>query len=187
METTINKKECTKRWKLEHKEEEQAYHKNYYENNKDYFRDYHKIYYLEHKEHMLATAKRWREENKGDFIYEYINEEKEIIYIGSTARCFIERTSFHLNGHSNLELTAEEMVFELGLDEIRFQNYKEYNFSRDDLFFIESYLKENTKEILKTNAVHYNEGNLTRNKEELIDIMTKTEWETFDKLDKYLN
>lgn len=79
------------------------------------------------------------------------------------------------------------MVSEWFLDKIEYQNYAEYNISRDDLYYIESYHKNKEKEILKTAEVHYNEDKLTRSKEDLETLANSVEFVEFDKLEKYLN
>lgn len=187
METTIKQKEYIKKYKKEHKEEQKEYMKNYYKNNKSYYKTYFQIYYLEHKEHMLETARKWREENaKIDTIYMFIDNNENTIYCGSSSR-FRERISSHCTSNSNLNMSAEEMVDKYNLEKIIYKDFTQYELSRDDLFFLEFHQKENTKEILKTKKVHVNEENLTRSKENLIDILNQVKWQTFNKLDKYLN
>jgi GIY-YIG catalytic domain. len=169
-------------------EKRREYNKNYYINNKDYFKNYYKEYYIQNREHILQKQSLWRQENiKMDTVYMFVNNEGETLYIGSSSR-FKERISAHCTSNSNLNMTAEEMVDEFGLEKIIFKNFDEYNLSRHDLFFLEYYFKSNTEEIIKTSEVHYNEEKLTRSKSELIDIATnKVKWEEFNKLDRYLN
>lgn len=193
MEMTIEQKqknaEKSKEWRLANPEKVKESSKRNYEKNKEKYSLYYKKYYQnpEHKQKILETGRKWREQNRGDFVYKFLNESKEVLYIGSTARCFVERVGFHLLGYSNLELTAEQMVFELGLEEIKFQNFKEYNLNRQDLYFIEAFWKQKEKELLGKKLPKVNESELSRSKEELIELTNKVEWEIFDKLDKYLN
>lgn len=148
---------------------QQEYMKEWKRRNPDYFHNY----YLAHKEHMLETARLWREANKGDFIYFYVNTDGDNLYIGSTGgRCFIERASFHLCSHSNLKMSAEDLVNDYNLECILYKDLTEYNLSRNDLYYLEKFYIEKEGAILNKKPINI-EGNLTRSKEELINIAEK--------------
>lgn len=189
MEQTIIKttdlKEYHRIWKKNNSEKVKGYRKKYYENNKDYFKNY----YKEKKEIILENARRWREKNeKMDAVYFFINNEGENFYIGSSS-IFETRMSAHCTSNSNLHMTAEEMVSDsdINLSTILYKDFTSYNLSRDDLYFLERWYKNNTKELRKTNQVYYKEENLTRSKEELIDLAeNQVEYKEFEKLDRYL-
>lgn len=187
MEMTQEQKEYQKNYRIANKERLREVNRLYREKNRDRLKTYHQIYYIEHKEHMLLTAKRWREANKGDFVYFYINSEGDNIYVGSTSRPLVERSSFHLLNHSNLNCSAEDLVNDYHLECILFKNFDKYNLSREDLYFIERYYIETTGSILNKQKIVINEENLTRSTDELIEIAESTKFEQFNKLDRYLN
>lgn len=191
MEITVEQKEKRSEYMRdyyqEHKEEILAHSREYYKNNRDYYRDYYKKYRVIHKEHMAETQKKWREFNdKRDTVYMFINDFGNNIYVGSTTYKNT-RLSNHLTGNSNLKMTAEELVNNYLMVGIIYKDFTEYNLSRDDLYYIESYFKESQGEILGVKPVTVNEENLTRSKEELIEIAeNKVEYQEFN-IDRYLN
>ena len=190
MEITIEKiearKEYMKGYREENREKLNAYSREYYKNNKEYYKNYYKNYYRENKERILLNHKLWIEQKAIDSVYCFRNIDGSVLYWGSSSR-FQERISAHCTKNSHLKMSAEEMVSELFLDKIEYQNYAEYNISSDDLYYIESYHKNKEKEILKTAEVHYNEDKLTRSKEDLETLANSVEFVEFDKLEKYLN
>lgn len=188
MKLTQEQKDYQKNWREKNKERITERDRLYRKKNAERIKTYHQLYYIEHKEHMLETAKRWREANKGDYVYFYINEDGNNIYIGSTGeRPFIERSSFHLNSHSNLKMSAEDLVNDYNLTYILFKDLSEYKLSREDLYLLEKYYIEEQGSILNKKQIVINEENLTRSINELIEIAESTEYKEFKKLDRYLN
>lgn len=191
MEMTIEKKE-------KKREYQKKYQKEYWKNNKERLKelnkkwleehpDYWKNYYKLHKEHMMFTQKMWREFNdKKDIVYKFVDDKGTNIYVGSTTYIGT-RLGNHLVGNSHLKMSAEEMVEEWGLDKILYKDFSEYNLSRDDLYYIESYYKSKEKELMKTSEVHFDEDKLTRSKEELQLLSDSLDFIEFNKLERYLN
>ncbi|NYC74337.1 hypothetical protein DE167_004903 [Clostridium beijerinckii] len=191
MELTIEQKQkrnnYSREYYKEHKEEMNAYSKEYYKNNREYYRNYYKNYRVLHKEHMAETQKKWREFNdKRDTVYMFINDLGENIYVGSTTYKGTRLVN-HLTGNSNLKLTAEELVSDYNLVGILYKEFTEYNLSREDLYLIENFYLEKQGSILNKKPIVIHEENLTRSKEELIDIAEKVEYKEFDKLERYLD
>lgn len=98
----------------------QRYGKNYYENNKEYYRNYYKIY----DENLIRNA-----------VYLLMSEDK-VMYVGQTSKLY-RRINNHMNCNSNLRLTKKAYE-ELNL-------HWEYAFldtiqNREELLYIESYL-----------------------------------------------
>jgi hypothetical protein len=167
---------------IEQKERRKNSQKEWKEKNPDYFKNY----YIVHKEHMLENAEKWRQEKDLiSTVYWFKNSENENIYIGSTTHK--ARFSSHLTGNSHLNLDAETLVSEYDLDKIVYKDFSEYNLNRYDLYFLEKYYKEIEKSILDGKAVPFREDQLSKSKEELIDIANSTSLRIFDKLDRYLN
>lgn len=169
------------------REKVKQYAQKFYENHPNYATNYYKEYYKVHKEDMLKKQAKWRECNvKMDTVYFFMDKNGQTLYIGSSSR-FRDRISAHCTANSNLKMSAEEMVDEYNLEKIIYKDFTQYNLSRDDLYYLESYFKENTKEIIKTNAVHYDEKHLTRSKEELEILTESIDFQEFEQLDRYLN
>jgi len=175
-------------WTKKNPEKVEQYNQRFKEKHPDYATKYYKGYYQVNKKEMLEKHAMWRECNvKMDTVYFFVDKDGKIIYIGSSSR-FRERISSHCTANSNLKMNAEEMVDKYKLSIILYKDFTEYNLSRDDLYYLESYFKGSTKEIIKTNAVHCNEKNLTRSKEDLIDIaINKVQYKAFQQLSRYLN
>ena len=192
MEMTIEQKqrkyEKEKEWRIAHPEKMREYARRSYEKNRDYYREYYKNYYKIHREEILATAKKWREENKIDSVYFFIDSNVQTLYIGSTGGRLKERMSAHLTSNSNLGLTIEELVFDWKLSRILYKDFTQYNLSRNDLYWIENYYKESCEDeiLAKMKAPKVDENELSRSVEELIEIAENTEYMEY-KLDKYLN
>ena len=182
---------------LEEKQSKSEYNKDYWIKNKERMKESHKKwleahpnywheYYLKNKEHMMYTQQIWREQNAIDSIYCFVNNKGQVLYWGSSAR-FQERISSHCTANSHLKMSAEEMVSKWNLDKILYQDYSEYNLSRNDLFYIERYYKLVENELMKTSEVHFQEEKLTRSKEELELLANSLEFIEFNKLERYLN
>ncbi|MVX64647.1 hypothetical protein GKZ28_13185 [Clostridium chromiireducens] len=190
MELTIEQKqrkyEKDKEWRKNNPDKIKEYAKRSYEKNKEKQSLYYKEYYKLHKERILLNHKLWVEQKAIDSVYCFRDIDGNVLYWGSSSR-FQERISSHLVGNSHLSMKADEMVSEWLLDKIEYQNYSQYNLSRADLYYIESYHKIKEKEMLKTAEVHYNENELTRSKEDLQLLADSLEFVEFDKLEKYLN
>lgn len=194
MEMTIeqmeNRKNYWKEWRKNNPDKVKKYSRKSREKEetKIYQRTYHQQYYIDHKEEILERTKRWREDHKGDYVYFYVNSDKINLYIGSTARVFEERQSFHLCEHSNLKMSAEELVYTYNLECILYKDFSEYNLSRDELYWIENYYIEKEGAILNKKPIkNIFEENLSHSAEQLSQISDKTEYKEFEKLDKYLN
>ena len=191
MEITIEQKqkkaEKEKEWRLANPERVREYAKNHYETHRDYYREYYKNYYKLHREEILSTAEKWREQNKIDSVYFFINDECETLYIGSSGGRLKERMSAHLTNNSNLGLTIEELVNDMKLSKILYKDFTQYNLTRSDLYFIENYYKESCEnEILGKIKAPDKHLEISKSAEELIEIAENTECLEF-KLDKYLN
>lgn len=99
----------------------QKYGKKWYENNKEYYRNYYKIY----DNNLVRNA-----------IYLLKTEDGKVTYVGATSKLY-RRINNHMNCNSNLRLT-KEVYEELNL-------HWEYSYvdaiqSREELLYIESYL-----------------------------------------------
>ncbi|WP_026887842.1 GIY-YIG nuclease family protein [Clostridium beijerinckii] len=185
-----------KEWKKRVEERQREYNKYYYVNNKERIKEnykrwleqnpnYYKDYYEKNKETILKNQRAWREENiKLDSVYVFLSDKNEVLYIGSSAR-LKERLSAHCCGDSSINLTAEQMVFEYGLSKIIYKDFTQYNLSRSDLYYLEGYLKNRHNEIIKNKGVSISEDKLSKSKEYLLEIFEKTNYQTFDKLDRY--
>lgn len=180
--------EYQRNWRENNSEKIERNTQKFYESHPNYAKNYYKEYYKVHKDDIRKKQALWRELNaKMDTVYLFEDKRGQTLYIGSSSR-FKERMSAHCTANSNLKMSAKEMIDKYNLSMIIYKDFSKYNLSRDDLFFIESYFKENIKEIIKTNAVNYNEKNLTRSKEELTNIATKqVVYKKFVQMDRYLN
>ena len=139
------------------------------------------------KEHIRENQKEYRDNNIYlDAVYFFLTPENKPIYIGSSSR-LKERLSAHLTNNSNLELTIEQLVNDYSLKKIVYKDFTEYNLSRNELYFIEDYYKQISKEVLGKIRAFKDEEKLDRSKEELIEIANQVEFKEFEKLDRYLN
>lgn len=99
----------------------QKYGKEYYENNKEYFRNYYKIY----DENLVRNA-----------VYLLKTEDNKVMYVGATSKLY-RRINNHMNCNTDIRLT-KKMFKELNL-------HWEYAYadsvnSREELLYVESYL-----------------------------------------------
>ena len=154
---------------------------------KNNYQEYHRGYYQEHKDKMLCQARDWRILNSGQFIYFMIDEDGHYIYTGQFLdRPIIERLSLHLHGKSNLHMDANTMQEKYNLALVCYKHFDKYNLNKQDLNFLENYFKTEYENILGKNGVHFDEGNLSRSKEELLKIALEEPLQEFS-FDKYLN
>lgn len=186
MEQREKKSAYGKYYYKEHKEEMNAYSREYYKEHKEWFSNYNKIYTANHSEEKAETARRWRIENTKFIVYFHMNIKGECLYIGSSARPIIERQSAHLTNNSNLKMNSREYKEKYEIAEIKYLDFTEFGINRQDLFYLESYLKSITKEVLGKMSVAYREEELSMSKKILQELVNKVEFKIFDKLDKYL-
>lgn len=174
-------------YREEHREEINAYSRDYYKEHKEWYQNYNKIYTANHSEEKAETARLWRIENTRYVVYFHMNKKNECLYIGSSARPIIERQSAHLTNNSNLKIDAKEYQEKFEITEIKYLDFTELGINRQDLYYLESYLKSITKEVLGKMSVPYKEEELSRSKEQLRELINKVEFIKFDKLERYLN
>jgi len=191
MELTIEQKQrrsaTQKQWRENNPDRVKELNNQYKNANKEKLKEYHADYYKLNKEHIRENQKEYRDNNIYlDAVYFFLTPENKPIYIGSSSR-LKERLSAHLTNNSNLELTIEQLVNDYSLKKIVYKDFTEYNLSRNELYFIEDYYKQISKEVLGKIRAFKDEEKLDRSKEELIEIANQVEFKEFEKLDRYLN
>lgn len=147
--------------------------------------EYFKEYYENNKEDYVRNRERYNQRHTGSYIYFHISEKAEVLYIGKT-NIMGYRQSAHLTKDSNLKMNFEEYQKLYGFSIICYKDFTKYNLNKYDLSFLEHWFKDNYKQIIKGNSVHYIESELSRSAEELIKIANREQMVLYP-IDKYLD
>ena len=167
-------KERCKKYYEEHKEQLKAYAREHYNS------EYHKNYYAENKDRIKENIKRWKENNKGSYVYFMMDSLENYIYIGST-NDLNTRLSCHLTGNSNLKSTYNQLVAEYDLNKIMYKDFSEKNISRLELFYLEYLCKQQYKDKIGKNNINIDFSVLDNDrKEELKVLLNETEFKIFE-------
>lgn len=117
--------------------------------------------------------KEYREENKGLYLYKFI-EDDEISYIGSTTSLI--RLQQHLTSNTQLKLTKEDVN---NLNGIQYKEFEEGALTREELYMLENYYIDKFKPVLNKDLNKFTRE-WCRSIEELLEIEKELEWNNFD-------
>ena len=170
---------------------ENSYFRNYYKEHKErykqynkehYSREYFKLYRKNNEEKIEKIRLKQKKKNNGNYIYMLVNSNSDgnnIIYIGSTTD-IMNRMSAHLTGSSNIHLNYKELVKKYDLERILYLDFSEYEISRNELYYLEYYLKQKHKEIIDNNVRIDLDKISDKRKKQLENILSKLNFKTFD-------
>lgn len=174
------KREYSKQYYINNKDYYKQYSKQYYNDNKDYYKDY----YIDNKEQYKQHNKQYYEDNK-DYCKQYNKQYKyklrhtgyyiyifckgnEVQYVGATEGIYHRIYHQHLKGNTHIK----DLVLSDEWDNVKYMDLTDIIDDRKELLFIEDYFinKFNPKKNKSLSNIH------------LADDISKNLLEKVDKL-----